>query len=73
MFLGIGYPDNHWTIVTRKTARQLAFFDSWELETLGLRRFTLSLAAAKAGKGLHKLDTRQTFLIERLPRDRTGA
>jgi hypothetical protein len=68
VFLGIGYPDNHWTIVTGKTARALTFFDSWELERLSLRAFTLSLAAAKAGKGLRKLDTRQTFFIERVPR-----
>jgi hypothetical protein len=64
-FIGIGYPDNHWTVVTRKSERSVTFFDSWELKRLALRQFTISDDVAKANGGMHKLDTRQTFLIER--------
>jgi hypothetical protein len=63
--IGLGLPDNHWTIVTRKTARSVTFFDSWELKRLALSQFTLSAAIAKTKGSMHKLDTRQTFLIER--------
>jgi hypothetical protein len=64
-FIGIGFPDNHWTVVTRKTARSVSFFDSWELKRLALRQFTISSDVAKTNGGMHKLDTRQTFLLER--------
>jgi hypothetical protein len=64
-FIGIGYPDNHWTVVTRKSERSVTFFDSWELKRLSLRQFTISDDVAKANGGMHKLDTRQSFLIER--------
>jgi hypothetical protein len=67
-FIGIGHPDNHWTVVTRVTPRSVTFFDSWELKRLALRQFTVSRDVAKANGGMHKLDTRQTFLMERLPR-----
>jgi hypothetical protein len=63
--IGIGYPDNHWTVVTRKSERSVAFFDSWELKRLALRQFTISDDVAKANGGMHKIDTRQTFLVER--------
>jgi len=62
-FIGIGYPDNHWTVVTRKTGRSVTFFDSWELKRLSLRQFTISDDVARANGGMHKLDTRETFLI----------
>ncbi|HEV3248941.1 MAG TPA: hypothetical protein VG124_17215 [Beijerinckiaceae bacterium] len=65
--LGIGYPDNHWTLVAKKSAKSVTFFDSWELKRLALRQFTISQDVAKANGGMHKLDTRQTFLIERRP------
>ena len=65
-FIGIGHPDNHWTVVTRIGERSVSFFDSWELKRLALRQFTLSREVAKANGGMHKLDTRQTFLLERL-------
>jgi hypothetical protein len=64
-FIGIGHPDNHWTVVTRKTERSVTFFDSWELKRLALRQFTISGDVAKSNGGMHKLDTRQTFLLER--------
>jgi len=64
--IGIGYPDNHWTLVTRKSAKSVTFFDSWELKRLALRQFTISQDVAKQNGGMHKLDTRQTFLIERI-------
>jgi hypothetical protein len=64
-FIGIGHPDNHWTVVTRVTPRSVTFFDSWELKRLALRQFTVSRDVAKANGGMHKLDTRQTFLMER--------
>ncbi|MFI5015436.1 MAG: hypothetical protein ACHQAY_24130 [Hyphomicrobiales bacterium] len=64
-FVGIGHPDNHWTVVTRKSERSVTFFDSWELKRLSLRQFTISGEVAKTNGGMHKLDTRQTFLIER--------
>ncbi len=63
--IGIGYPDNHWTLVAKKSAKSVTFFDSWELKRLALRQFTISQDVAKANGGMHKLDTRQTFLIER--------
>jgi hypothetical protein len=63
--IGIGYPDNHWTIATRISGRSITFFDSWELKRLALRQFTLSNDVAKSKGGMHKLDTRQTFLIAR--------
>jgi hypothetical protein len=63
--IGIGYPDNHWTIVTRLSGRSVTFFDSWELKRLALRQFTVSHDVAKSKGGMHKLDTRQTFLIAR--------
>jgi hypothetical protein len=65
-FVGIGHPDNHWTVATRVTPRSVTFFDSWELKRLALRQFTISLDVAKANGGMHKIDTRQTFLMERL-------
>jgi hypothetical protein len=65
--IGIGYPDNHWTVVTKKSEKSVTFFDSWELKRLALRQFTISQDVAKANGGMHKLDTRQTFLIERRP------
>jgi hypothetical protein len=64
-FVGIGHPDNHWTVVTRVTPRSVTFFDSWELKRLALRQFTISRDVAKANGGMHKIDTRQTFLMER--------
>jgi hypothetical protein len=64
-FVGIGHPDNHWTIATRVTPRSVTFFDSWELKRLALRQFTISRDVAKANSGMHKIDTRQTFLMER--------
>jgi hypothetical protein len=64
--IGLGLPDNHWTIVTRKTQRSVTFFDSWELKRLALHQFTLSAKIAKTEGSRHKLDTRQTFFIERL-------
>ncbi|SDR61887.1 hypothetical protein SAMN05519103_07667 [Rhizobiales bacterium GAS113] len=63
--IGIGYPDNHWTIVTHIGARSVTFFDSWELKRLALRQFTVSNDVAKSNGGMHKLDTRQSFLIAR--------
>ena len=65
-FIGIGHPDNHWTVATRVTQRSVTFFDSWELKRLALRQFTISRDVAKSNGGMHKLDTRQTFLLERL-------
>jgi hypothetical protein len=65
--IGIGYPDNHWTLVAKKNEKSVTFFDSWELKRLALRQFTVSHAVAKTNGGMHKLDTRQTFLIERVP------
>jgi hypothetical protein len=64
-FIGIGHPDNHWTVATRVTPRSVTFFDSWELKRFALRQFTVSRDVAKANGGMHKLDTRQTFLLER--------
>ena len=64
-FIGIGHPDNHWTLVTKTSAKSVTFFDSWELKRLALRQFTISRDVAKQNGGMHKLDTRQTFLIER--------
>ncbi|MBV9114161.1 MAG: hypothetical protein JOY67_15210 [Hyphomicrobiales bacterium] len=63
--IGIGHPDNHWTLVTKTSGKSVTFFDSWELKRLALRQFTISQDVAKANGGMHKLDTRQTFLIER--------
>ena len=63
--IGIGYPDNHWTLVTQIGQRSVSFFDSWELKRLALRQFTVSDDVAKCNGGMHKLDTRQTFLIAR--------
>ncbi|MBW0004344.1 MAG: hypothetical protein JO216_12730 [Hyphomicrobiales bacterium] len=65
-FIGIGYPDNHWTLVAKMSEKSVTFFDSWELKRLALRQFTLSQDVAKTNGGMHKLDTRQTFLIERV-------
>jgi hypothetical protein len=65
-FIGIGHPDHHWTIVSRKSERSVTFFDSWELKRLPLRQFTISDDVARTKSGMHKLDTRQTFLIERV-------
>jgi hypothetical protein len=70
--IGIGYPDNHWTVVTKTSAKSVTFFDSWELKRLALRQFTISQDVAKANGGMHKLDTRQTFLIERKPMSGEG-
>ncbi|MBV8449239.1 MAG: hypothetical protein JO124_14760, partial [Hyphomicrobiales bacterium] len=64
--IGIGYPDNHWTLVAKTSTKSVTFFDSWELKRLALRQFTLSQDVAKTNGGMHKLDTRQTFLIERI-------
>lgn len=64
-FVGIGHPDNHWTVATRVTPRSVTFFNSWELKRLALRQFTISRDVAKANGGMHKIDTRQTFLMER--------
>jgi hypothetical protein len=65
-FIGIGHPDNHWTVATKVTPRSVTFFDSWELKRLALRQFTVSRDVAKSNGGMHKLDARQTFLIERV-------
>jgi len=53
--------------VAKKSAKSVTFFDSWELKLLALQQFTISQDVAKANGGMHKLDTRQTFLIERRP------
>ena len=53
--------------MTKKSEKSVTFFDSWELKRLALRQFTISQDVAKANGGMHKLDTRQTFLIERRP------
>ena len=71
-FIGIGHPDNHWTVVTRVGKKSVTFFDSWELKRLALRQFTISGDVAKQNGGMHKLDTRQTFLLERLPPSRSS-
>jgi hypothetical protein len=63
--IGIGQPDNHWTVVTHKGNGSVTFFDSWDLKRLALRQFTVSGDVVKANGGMHKVDTRQTFLIER--------